>query len=321
MEDNSSKEINLLQLLNLLFAWIVKCVKSIVRFFGHLIQLTYKFRLITFLLVICGTGVGLYLSRPSAKVYKAEAMAMLYGSEAQTVKEVCKQLENSIASNNLYSLSAKLSLPDSITKNIVEFHAFYAITYHKDSVAETIDFKESHPISDTINVKMKDRLYFQVLTKNIAQLPKVQGAILNYLNNNVVMKSEHINKKNELSQRIKICNDEIKRIDSLAKISYFKNPEKQLKFENNNLLIGDQKKQLFYDDLLRLQRTKSKTESRLMDFKQPVVLPAGFTPSPLALNGTLKYSAIGLLIGYLVAILASFLLEHRKAIVRYLEGK
>jgi hypothetical protein len=321
MEDNSSKEINLLQLLNLLFAWIVKCIKGIVLFFGHLIQLTYKFRLITFLLVICGTGVGLYLSRPSAKIYKAEAMAMLYGSEAQTVKEVCKQLENSIASNNLYSLPAKLSLPDSITKNIVEFHAFYAITYRKDSVAEIIDFKDSHPISDTINVKMKDRLYFQILTTNIAQLPKVQDAILNYLNNNAVLKNEYINKKNELSQRIKICNDEIKRIDSLAKISYFKTPEKQLKFENNNLLIGEQKKQLFYDDLLRLQKMKSKTESKLMNFKQPVVLPAGFAPSPQALNGTLKYSAIGLLIGYLVAVLTSFLLESRKAIVRYLEGK
>ena len=320
MEDNS-KEINLLQLLNLLFAWIVKCVKGIVRFFGHLIQLTYKFRLITFFLIICGTGVCLYLSRPSAKVYKAEAMAMLYGSEAQTVKEVCKQLENSIASNNLYSLSAKLSLPDSITKNIVEFHAFYAITYHKDSVAETIDFKESHPISDTINVKMKDRLYFQVLTKNITQLPKVQDAILNYLNNNVTIRTEYINKRNESLQKIKICNDEIKRIDSLAKISYFKTPEKQLRFENNNLLIGEQKKQLFYDDLLRLQKTKSKQESKLAYFKQSVVLPAGFNPSPIVLNGTLKYSTIGLLIGYLVAVLASFLLEHRKAIVRYLEGK
>jgi len=320
MEDNS-KEINLLQLLNLLFAWIVKCVKGIVRFFGHLIQLTYKFRLITFFLIICGTGVGLYLSRPSAKVYKAEAMAMLYGSEAQTVKEVCKQLENSIASNNLYSLSAKLSLPDSITKNIVEFHAFYAITYHKDSVAETIDFKESHPISDTINVKMKDRLYFQVLTKNITQLPKVQDAILNYLNNNVTIRTEYINKRNESLQKIKICNDEIKRIDSLAKISYFKTPEKQLRFENNNLLIGEQKKQLFYDDLLRLQKTKSRQESKLAYFKQSVVLPAGFNPSPIVLNGTLKYSTIGLLIGYLVAVLASFLLEHRKAIVRYLEGK
>ena len=320
MEDNS-KEINLLQLLNLLFAWIVKCIKGVVRFFGHLIQLTYKFRLITFFLIICGTGVGLYLSRPSAKVYKAEAMAMLYGSEAQTVKEVCKQLENSIASNNLYSLSAKLSLPDSITKNIVEFHAFYAITYHKDSVAETIDFKESHPISDTINVKMKDRLYFQVLTKNITQLPKVQDAILNYLNNNVTIRTEYINKRNESLQKIKICNDEIKRIDSLAKISYFKTPEKQLRFENNNLLIGEQKKQLFYDDLLRLQKTKSKQESKLAYFKQSVVLPAGFNPSPIVLNGTLKYSTIGLLIGYLVAVLASFLLEHRKAIVRYLEGK
>ncbi len=321
MEDNSSKEINLLQLLKLLFAWIEKCIKTVVRFFGHLIQLTYKFRWITIILVISGGSVGLYLSRPTAKIYKAEAMAMLYGSEVQTVKEICKQLENSVTSNNLYSLSAKLSLPDSITKNIVEFHAFYAITYHKDSVAERIDFKESHPISDTINVKMKDRLYFQVLTKNIAQLQKVQDALLNYLNNNTAIRTEYINKRNESLQKIKICDDEIKRIDSLAKISYFKDPQQQLKLEKNNLLIGEQKKQLFYDDLLLLLKTKSKEESKLAYFKQPVVLPAGFAPNPLALNGTLKYSAIGLLIGYLVAVLASFLLEHRKAIVRYLEGK
>ena len=321
MKENNSKEINLLQIILMFFSWLAKLGKRILNFFGYFIRLTYRYSLITFIAIAVSLSVGLYLSRTSAQIYKADAMAMFYGCEAQTVKEVCKQLENSISSNNLYSLATKLSIPDSIAENIEKFQSFYVIDYSKDSVADKVDFDNSHPLTDTMNVRMKDRLYFRILSKNINQISEVQTAILNYLNNNPVLKEQYINKKNELSQQIKICDIETQRIDSLAKVSYFKDIDQQLKFENNKLLIGDQRKQLFYNDLLDLQKIKSKAETRLVDFKQPVNMPSGFFVNPIPVNSGLKYGAISILIGYFIALVLSVLIENRKNILNYLNQK
>lgn len=127
--------------------------------------------------------------------------------------------------------------------------------------------------------------------------------------------------KSELLQEINICNTESELIDSLAKVSYLKDADRQIKFENNKLIVGEQKKQLFYEDLLSIQKAKSKAEIQLIDFKQPLDLLSGFVVIRTPINGNLKYGLISLLIGYIVSLLVSALLENRKGIVKYFKRK
>jgi len=257
MEENNSKEINLLQLISLFFNWLKKKWELILNFLGYLLRLSFRHILVIFIAVLVCFSIGYYLSRPSARIYKAEAVAMLYGVDTQTAKEVSKQLESSVSSNTLFSLSSKLSLPDSVTKNIVEITSFYVIDYLKDGVADMIDYKNSHSLTDTLNLRMKDRFCLQIKTLNINQVPIVQAAILNYFNTNLVMRNQFNIRKSEITQQINICDIELQRIDSLAKIFYFKDTEKQIRFEKDKLLVGDQKKQLFFEDLLKLHDIKA----------------------------------------------------------------
>lgn len=321
MEKDKLKEINLLQLIAMLFDWLGGLLKSVLEGLGYLLRLSYRHALITIIITGLAVGAGLFLSRPSASIYKAEAMAMIYGSEAQTVKEICKQLENSISSNNLYSLSATLQVPDSIARNIIQFQSFYVIDYLKDKIADRVDFDDNHPLTDTLNVRMTDRLYFRIKTKNTGQISIVQKALLNYFNTNEVMKTQFENKKNELKQEIDICNAECKRIDSLAKVSYYKAVDKQIKFENNKLIVGEQKKQLLYGDLLEIHKAKTKAEIQYVNYKQPMALPAGFAVIQIPINGSVKYGILGLLIGYFVSLIVSTLFENRKKIAKYLNRK
>jgi hypothetical protein len=321
MEKDNSKEINLLQLITLIFNWASKQVKHFFNCFGYLFRITYRHFYTTIIIIALFLGIGLFLSRPSARIYKAEAMAMIHGSEAQTVKEISKQLENSITSNNLYSLSAKLSIPDSVAKNIVCFESFYVIDYLKDNIPDKVDFENTHPLTDTQNVRMRDRLYFRILTKNIAQTSIVQAAVLKYFNNNPLMKAQFSNRKSELAQEIVICNKESQRIDSLAKISYFKDTNKQLKLENNTLVVGEQKKQLFFNELLELQTIRAKAETGYVNFKQPMELQTGFVVMPHPINGSVKYGLIGILIGYFVSLIVCIFIENMKGIKKYLDNK
>lgn len=319
MEENNSKEINLLQLISLFFNWLKKVVLSILNFFAYILRLTYRHKVTFVVVMLACIIIGQYFARQSARTYKAEAMAMLYGSDAQTVKEIFKQLEFSGSSNKLTSLATKLSLPDSVTNNIVEFHSFFVIDYLKDKGPDKVDFENNHSLSDTTNVRMTDRIYLQIKTKNINQIPQVQAAMINYLNNNQVLKSQFNIKKSEFIQQINICELEIHRIDSLAKISYFKDSEKQLQFENNKLLMGEQKKQLFYDDLLRLQAIKSYAEIKLGDYKQAIDLPSGFVINPMPLNGRMKIGVYSIIIGLIISLLLFELIENRKKIEAFLK--
>jgi len=321
MEENNSKEINLLQLISLFFNWLKKKWELILNFLGYLLRLSFRHILVIFIAVFVCFSIGYYLSRPSARIYKAEAVAMLYGVDTQTAKEVSKQLESSVSSNTLFSLSSKLSLPDSVTKNIVEITSFYVIDYLKDGVADMIDYKNSHSLTDTLNLRMKDRFCLQIKTLNINQVPIVQAAILNYFNTNLVMRNQFNIRKSEITQQINICDIELQRIDSLAKIFYFKDTEKQIRFEKDKLLVGDQKKQLFFEDLLKLHDIKAFAQSKLTDYTQPMTLPSGLVVNPNPENGRLKYEIVGLFLGFLIGLFVSALIENFKKILSFLDKK
>lgn len=318
MEDNNSKEVNLLQLIAIVFDWLKQIGSRIINLMGRILQLSFRRKITLIIAIGICVAVGQYMTRKSVRIYKAEAMAMIYGSDAQTLKEVSRQLENSLSSNNLISLATKLSLPDSVANNIAEISSFYVIDFMKDSVADVIDFENNHSLTDTMNVKMRDRLYFRLKTKSIAQVPQVQTALLNYFNNNKVLKSQFDTKKNELIQQVQLCDSESKRIDSLAKVSYFKENEKQLSFENNKLLLGEQRKQLFFGELLRLQEVKSAAQTKLSNYNQPIELPASFVVDPTPLNGRLKYGIYSILIGYILGLLIAVFVENHKKLFSYL---
>jgi hypothetical protein len=321
MEENTTKEINLLQLITLFFNWIKNMLMNLLRFGGYLLRLCYRRKITVIIVLVISVVIGQYFARKSNRVYKAEAMAMLYGSDASTVKEVCKQIENSLSNYKLTSLATKLSIPDSVANNITEIHSFYVIDYLKDKTPDKIDFGNNHSLTDTLNVPMQDRIYLQIKTKNINQVPQVQAAILNFFNTNSLIRNEFNSKKNEYVQQIRICDTELQRIDSLAKVSYFKDSEKQMRFEMDKLLVGDQKKQLFYDDLLRLQSIKSYAEMQLTDFIQPVDLPSDFVVNPRPLNGRVSYGLYSLLIGFILAVIIAGLIENIKNIFDFLNKK
>ncbi|MHB9141236.1 MAG: hypothetical protein ACYC25_05135 [Paludibacter sp.] len=321
MEENTTKEINLLQLITLFLNWIKNMLMNLLRFGGYLLRLCYRRKITVIIVLVISVVIGQYFARKSNRVYKAEAMAMLYGSDASTVKEVCKQIENSLSNYKLTSLATKLSLPDSVANNITEIHSFYVIDYLKDKTPDKIDFGNNHSLTDTLNVPMQDRIYLQIKTKNINQVPQVQAAILNFFNTNSVIKNQFINRKNEYLQRIQICDTELQRIDSLAKVSYFKDKDKQIRFENNKLLVGDQMKQLFYENLLRLQEVKALAQVKLTNYIQPVDLLSGFVVNPTPLNGRVTYGIYSLLIGFILAVIIAGLIENIKKIFDFLNKK
>lgn len=321
MAEKDTKEINLLDLINVFVNWIVKLIKSLAKFIGSLFQLAVKYWALFLAVLILSVAAGLYLSRPAANQYKAGSVALLYGCETSTAQEVCRQLQNSLSTDKSFSLATKLGIPDSVAKNILSIQNFNVIDYLKDGTPDAVDFKRKHSLTDTLNLVMKDRIYIQAITKNISQLPVFQEALLKYFNNNPMMNAQFESAKNDLQDKIQLCDKEISRLDSLARVTYFKDTDKKISFENNRLVVGEQKKQLFYDDILRLQDIKSYTKSKLVNFKRPIEFPSGLVLNPAPINSRLKYGVYGVILGALLGFLLVFLLDNSKKIIHYLKNK
>jgi hypothetical protein len=316
-ENNTTKEINLLQLIGVFFDFLKSIALLLIGYFSYLIRLSYKYFALTIIVVLIFLSLGIYLSRPDAKIYKAEATALIYGTDIQVVMDVTKQLDAYALQNGKSSLADKLELHDSILKNIVGIKAYYILGYRKDGIAVKVDYENVDPQKDTMIVRMGDRMCLQVLTKNTNQLPQVQNAVLKYFNSNPVMRLQFETQRTALTQQIDICKRENARIDSLAKVSYFKDSEKQLQLANNSLLIGEQKKQLFYGELLNLQNTKAAAENALINHTNPIVLPGGFAVAPKPLNPMSKYAIMAILAGYLFSLLLVVVMDNLKKIKNF----
>lgn len=318
------KEINLLDLITIFFNWLKKIINSTFKFLGSLFQLIYRHSLITIIITVVCILISLYITRPEARVYKADALALLYGCDAQTVREISKQLEYIGEEEGYSTLSSKLSLPDSITKNIVGFHTYFVISYLKDGIAVKVDYKDIYPLKDlkdTLYVKMRDRVSMRLLVKNTKQIPQIQKAILDYFNNNELLKIRLESFKDQMNQQIYISGIELKRVDSLARVTYFKDNQQQIRLEQNKLLFGEQQKQLFYGDLLKLQDIISSSKSALANTKNPIALVSGFAVDPKPVNGIMKYGVYSIFIGIFISLIIAALMENLTVIIKYLRTK
>lgn len=320
-KENSTKEQSLMQLLGSFIRWITEVFLNLIKISGVALQLLYRYKWLTIAVFVFCVAAGMYLSRPSAKMYKAEAMAVLHGGEAQTVREVLKQLENSLASDDKISLATKMGIPDSVSKNILEIRTFNVIDYLDDGTADKIDFKNTHTLDDTMNVKMKNRLYIRIKTRNIAQVPVFQDALLRYFAANPILNTQFEAQKKHYTDQIKICDAELQRIDSMAKVFYFKDAGDQMKFDNNKLIVGESRKQLFYNELLEINTRKAWAEIKLADCVSPVNFPSDFVVIPRAVNSRLKYGVISLGVALAISLIITLFISNFRNIFNFLENK
>jgi hypothetical protein len=319
MKEEKSNEMSLLDLIQIFFAWLSRCLINILKVLGFLLKLWYR-NYITFLVVLfISIALALFSTRKEVLYYNADAMVVLNGSNSQLTKEVCKQIERSFTSEKSISFGEKLHIPDSISHNIIGFKSYYMIDYKKDSIPDVVDFKDNHSLKDTVNIRQYNRLYFRLITKNINQIPIVQNAILNYLNSNPILHAEFKSKRENLIESIRMCNIQIQRIDSMSKINYFKEENNQVYVEDRGVVMGGRLgKHLYFKDLVYIEKVKAKFQSQLDCCNQAVEIPTGFIVDSKPVNGKVKYIIYALFISLGISSVVSLLIENKNKIKNYL---
>lgn len=321
MENKSTNEINLVDIFVAIGKWLKNALFFLLNYFGGLLRLIYRKKILIGSIMLLFFIASQYFARPSARIYKVDAMGTLYGVEASTVLDIGKQLSQSSPRFSATSLASKLNIPDSVAKKVAGIGFYYVIDYLKDNTPDVVDFHRNHSLKDTLNVRMRNHVYIRLKTIGINHAQEVGKAVLNYINSNHTALKDLETSNNLLREQIRLCDVEMSRLDSLSNITYFKEKTPEIKFENNKLLVGNNSVQLFYGDLLQLQRIKAAAQTRLEEAEQPLVVPAGFVVNPNSVNGRLKSGVFGLIYGFFAGLILSYILENIKKWLKYLSGK
>ncbi len=316
------EDINLMEIILLFISGIKKIFINLFNLIGGLLQLAYRHKTKFTILIILGGLSSLYFSQKSKRIYKVEAMIKLNGVDASTIKNIGKQLSLSSPVFESTSYESKLGISTDIAKRIKSLEFFPVIDFKRDSIPDIVDFKRKHSLEDTVNVIMDNYLYARLkIRKDVKDAEKIMFYIIDYFNSQKSVLNDFIIYKNNLEERINLCDTELKRLDSLANKSYFEKRQNQIKYEYNQLLVGSNKIQLFYDDQLELQKTKERTNEVLLKATAPTTLPSGVIINPRATNGRVKMGLLGIIAGFILAVIISLFTENRKKWLEYLNKK
>lgn len=318
MEKTTPEELSLIQIIAQFFQWLKKISLSLIRFVGKLIQLSVKHWAVFLIALAVNVAGSLYLSRSAARKYKAETTLHIAFTDAAIVNEMIDQLANSLNDNKNLSLASKLDIPDSVGINIQKIKHFDVIDYLDDETANIVDFKRKHDLTDTTNVVMNNRVYLQLITKKPNQLKLVHDAMINYFNSNPYLITEfEFNIKSQV-KAIELIDKEMNRIDSMATLDYFKNEKRaEIGLEGYKMVLGEQKKPIYSEDLLKLTDNRHFRQNLIDTNKQPVYTTTGFIVSG-PINDRVRYLAFGLVLGVIAGMISAFVFDNRQCIKNYL---
>lgn len=318
------KDTNLFDLLILFSRWIGRCIRHMFTGIGWCLQLSAHYIPLTIIVCAIGLALGFYFSQPERRYYNVEGLAILNGPSASITKEISRPLEWAFPHtlHNQQNFITKCGISSEAASSIKRMETFYVIDNLNDSTPDHIDFKHKHDLTDTLNVRMQNYLYFRFRTKRIDKVSEIEEGLLRYFNNHPTMVEWNKLRRQNLQDAVNMYNQQILYLDSLSKKAYLDDPvHAKLTLHNNSLIIGEQKKQYFHEEITILQNQRQGKEIELVCDSVPMYFPAHLAVNPRAINGRIKTLAIAAIVSYILSLLLASGWKYRRDIREFLLRK
>lgn len=310
-------EMNLFDLCIICAKAIGRFCKSVIRFCGKVVQLSFRKWWIVVPVMVVAIAGTCYFSRKENLIYKVNAVAVLNGPSRNLFMQSYQPIEGAwIGESNYHPIAYYLQ------KQIAyRFTTFPVIDCQNDSTADYIDFNRQTKITDTIDVQMQDHIcmQFRIKNRNLHLLPDIENALMDYLNGIPQMQASYQTYLQTLDRQVLFCHDQIEKLDSLTTAFYFPEyPVQQLSPSGTSLLIGDRRIRLFLPQIHDHFSFTQRTDQRKTLATAPVVLVNHFVADPHPVNSLLKCIVLFGLAGFVIGCIIALLVEQRKAIGAWL---
>jgi hypothetical protein len=312
-EDTTNKnvrndEIDLLDLFNRMGRTIRRWLNALGR--AILISIVFLVRrwLPLTLSIIAGIVVAYIMKTTSPSIYTSD---MVLRSNVIENSQMISYI------NRLQTLDKKLfaetlGLSEETSKNISGIGAFWIIDLNKDRVPDEVDYKNSHNIYDTTNIRMQDRFDIQVKIKTPQDLNLVRDGIIKYINSDHLFQQRNnirLAQNKELLERLRI---DIENLDSLQKVKYFEETRKRASQTAGQIVfMQEQNTQLLYNDIYNLYGRKQALESDKDIYNGITTVLSDFSVPTTRINGLSYYAKQVVPIFLIITLLILIALANR----------
>ena len=327
-QQNTQSNLTLWDLIKTFCRWVGKCCVAFLDVLLKQIKISFRKWYIVLPVVALGIAVSLYYSRVENRKYKAEGMAVIHGPMAAEVKEALRPIEQAMPANieSDLSLATVLNCAPECTKGIRKVQTYYIIDYLDNVTPDMVDKKGKHQLDDTLNVVSNNFLQFEVYTKDLASLEDFEQALVDYVNNNPIMKSKYDVHHALLENELEICKNQLGYLDSLTKVMYY-NYSNGIQLDvsaskrTGDLKLGRPGIDPIHDQILELLQHTKLVEAELSTCTQPLMFISHITPMPKAINNRIKCLITGFILSWILGLCIAWLVEDRAEVRQWLTTK
>jgi len=231
--------------------------------------------------VIIGVGISYALKWITKPVYTSEITLRSNVVPVEQMISNLKQLTILLKEKNFNRVATLLSISPEKAKIIGMIEAFWIIDMNNDTIPDFIDYRNSHNVYDTMNVRMKDRFAVRVELQESQEIPQMKGYLFSYVDQNPVFRQQNELRLRMIDELYARLNYDIEQLDSLQKVKYFEET-RNIKPEKGGQIffLQDNTTQLLYSDIYNLFRRKQELDQEknlyneiltvINDFHQPV---------------------------------------------------
>lgn len=282
-------------------------------------RLTYRYWWVVITVLVLAVCAALYYTRCSNLTYKMNAVALLNGPSIQQFEQAYAPLR---ANQMIAEDEAIKPFLDSCQAKA--FTTYRVIDCLNDGEADFIDFKHKIAPTDTVQVRMSDRLclQFRIKARHLDLVPQIEDALLSFLNANQPMQQTYATYLANLREEVAFNHSQALKLDSLTSNYYFYNPTnaQPMNYNGNGVnFYGDRRIRLFLNEIYEQREFLQKCDYRLQLATAPVVLENHFAMDPKPVNGRLKVLVLFLLLGWCAGCALAEIIDKRKAISAWLK--
>jgi len=279
-------EIDLLDLFNRMGKTINKWMNALGR--AVLISVVFLVRrwLPLILSIVASIVVAYMMKSSSTPIYSADMVLRSNIIENSTMISYINRLQTL----DKESLANTLNISKETVYNVNNVGAYWIIDLNKDKVPDDVDYKNSHDIYDTTNIRMQDRFDIQIKIISPQNLDLLRDGIIRYIESDKLFQQRNsirLAQNKELFERLNI---DIENLDSLQKVKYFEETRKRLSQTGGQIVfMQEQNTQLLYNDIYNLYFRKQALEAERDIYAGIVTLLSDFSIPTTRVNGLLYY--------------------------------
>ena len=239
--------------------------------------------------VFLGVGLSYLLKYTQESYYSSEIIISSNAVSPGDVISYVNKLHTFCREKNETAIGEALGINAENVAVIKDIEAFWVIDKGRDNLPDFIDYKKTHDVYDTINLRMTDRLAIRVLSTSPADLSGIRDGIINFIGKNGLFIEQNRVRLAQIDEMLSRLNYDIEQLDSLQKVKYFEETRNRSPERGGQMIfLQEQSTQLIYNDIYSLYSRKQTHDKQKEIFPGIVTLLSDYT-IPLKPKNTGSY--------------------------------